>query len=482
MSGSIPLWIQYIAIFGTILAFLAAVVKFILDWDRKEFLEFFKLTIGGKRSESLLQPKEFSPTCYNSEKIYLHDKPYSIESISLTSGIEIKEYYTSEPFEIKPFAKNLLFVGWGVLKEKRYLGSLTDQGDIGQLFFLDKDKNEISHITISLPATESKSCLKLADMRHSVSGDPPDDLVEAMGLFRAKVDYIPWEDSCGEGFCNIWVSSIEVTSKKTRYIKFKTHKGSMHITNIIAIRSLRRSKEKPKESGELKLDDIFKKYKEDAIKLLEEAEKLKGENASKIFEEAAYLYTDEKKRKDILQKAGESLIHKITEYELTEIDLQETKNLAVVEDAARLALLAAIYLYQAECLNKEYYKKILQSIEMLAEHFAKHDPPYLKEAFEQWLRRGWISLMYADQAEPREEVIDAVNKAYDFYIRKLVEAILHLRHPSSSDIDYAIEMCKKMQRCYGEKQIDVPEVTELNEKLTALERTKEQFDLRSKIK
>ena len=440
---------QVVALLGFIIA-LASAVLFIFGWDRKEFLEFFKLTIGGKRSESIIQSKDFPPTCYSSEKIYLHDKTYyDIKSIDLTSGIEIKEYYPSEPYEIKPFAKNLLFVGWGVLKEeKRYLGSLMDQGDIGQVFFLDKDKIEISHIPISLPATEheseKESCLKLADMRPSISGDPPDDLVKAVGLItRAKVDYKPGEATLGEGFCNIWVSSIEVTSKKTRYIKFKTHKGSMHITNLIAIRSLRRSKEK-KNPEELKRYEILNKYEKEADKLVEEAKKLEGEKASKKFEEAAY-YKDEEKRKVILKSAGESLIKQIEE--ITEIDLRESKNLALVTGTARVLFLAAIYLYQAECLTEKHYKEISENIEKLADHFAKHDPPYLKEAFEYWLRMGWISLMYADQVETRKGVIDAVNNAYDFYIRKIVEAILHLRHPSRSDIDYAIEMCKKMQRC-----------------------------------
>jgi hypothetical protein len=131
---------------------------------------------------------------------------------------------------------------------------------------------------------------------------------------------------------------------------------------------------------------------------------------------------------------------------------------------------------------KNIIKKISQYIEKLAEYFEKHDPPYLKEAFEYWFRMGWISLMYADQVETPEGVIDAVNKAYDFYIRKIAETILHLRHPSRSDIDYAIEMCKKMQRYYGEKHIDAPEVMELNEKLCALEERKKQFESRSKIK
>lgn len=506
----IPPLIQYIAIFLGIFAFLASVVKFILGWGRKEFLEFFKLMFS-KRCESLFQSKEFPPTHYISEKIYLQDKPYGIESINLTSGIEIKEYYTSEPFEINPFAINLLFVGWGLLKgEKRYLGSLMDQGDIGQVFFLDKDENEISHIPISLPATEHERCLKLADMRPSVSGDPPDDLVKAVGLITiAKVDYIPWKDTSGEGFCNIWVSSIKVP-KRTRHIKFKTHKGSMHITNIIVIRSLWRSEGKTKvrileklrkyikkyikneterkvnqNTEELTLEDIFNKYESKANELVKEAEKLKGEKASKIFEEAAYLYKDEKKRKEILKRAGESLINKIKEEEypkIPEIGLQESKNLAVYKDAARVLFLAATYFYQAECLDGKHYEEISQYIEYLGDRFATHDPPYLKEAFEYWFRMGWISLMYADQVKTRKEVINAVNKAYDFYIRKIVETILHFRQPSRSDIDYAIEMCKKMQRCYGEKQIDAPEVMELNEKLCALEERKKQFESKSKIK
>jgi hypothetical protein len=352
----IPPLIQIIAIFCGIILFFATVVKFIIGWDRKDFLELFKLMFS-KRSESLFQSKEFPPTCYSSEKIYLHDKTYDIKSIDLTSGIEIKEYYPSEPYEIKPFAKNLLFVGWGVLKEeKRYLGSLMDQGDIGQVFFLDKDKIEISHIPISLPATEHERCLKLADMRPSISGDPPDDLVKAVGLItRAKVDYKPWEGTLGEGFCNIWVSSIEVTSKKTRYIKFKTQKGSMHITNLIAIRSLWKSEGKTINKEELKLDNILRECVGNATELLKEAEKQEGEKASKKFEEAAYLYKDEKKRKEYLKKAGESLIKQIEE--ITEIDLQESKNLAIVTGTARVLFLAAIYLYQAECLNEKHYKK-----------------------------------------------------------------------------------------------------------------------------
>lgn len=468
-----------------------------------------------KRYESLFQSKEFPPTHYISEKIYLQDKPYGIKSIDLTSGIEIKEYYPSEPYEIKPFAKNLLFVGWGVLKgKKRYHGSLMDQGDIGQVFFLDKDKNELSHITISLPATESKSCLKLADMRPSISGDPPDDLVKAVGLgqiTRAKVDYRPWEETSGEEFCNIWVSSIEVP-KRTRHIEFKTHKGSMHITNIMAIRSLRKSEGKTKvrilerilkkllkyikneterkvnqNTEELKRVDIFKECESEANELLKKAEKLKGEEASKIFEKAAYLYKDEKKRKEILKSAGERLINKIKEKEypkIPEIGLQESKNLAVYKDAARVLFLAATYFYQAECLDEKHYEEISQYMEYLGDRFAMHDPPYLKEAFEYWFRMGWISLMYADQVEveKRKEVINAVNTAYDFYIRKIAETILHLRQPSRSDIDYAIEMCKKMQRYYGEKHIDAPEVMELNEKLCVLEERKKQFESRSKIK
>lgn len=256
--------IQIVAISVTIFTFTVSLLAFLLGWDRKDFLEFLRLVVFQGKPESIFESLKLRLglrfTRYLDDEINLPDNTYGIESIRLTSGIEIKEYDVRE-FEIRPFTRVLLFAGWGVIKgEKRYVGSLMEQGDIGQVEFIDKNKKKISRIMIALPATEYSNFLRIADMRPSISGDPTQDIVKAMGLItRAKLRYRPSPTMIDEEFANVWVSDIQVPDK-ARYVRFNTKRGSIHIANLIAIRSLRKRRWTAIREKQPKLEDILSKH------------------------------------------------------------------------------------------------------------------------------------------------------------------------------------------------------------------------------
>ncbi len=350
---------------------------------------------------------------------------------------------------LPPGTTSLIIAGWGmVLGQNRYLGSLNDKGMIGHLTFMAKSK-KLKKTNVSLPLGASPEDLKLADANPIFSGSPPERLVNSKGfLGMVSVEYNPiarqfWDRA------NVWISEVKVP-RGTKNVIFQAIEGSMNIVHIRAIhrsriamaierfhrKLARRAVEKETRSDEKKKDSpsaaqCYEKRARAATRNRTYAVSMSEHNAAAdSYVEFAHSCVNQSEVSKYLSSAANNWI--------------EAAKAAI---KARNAVLAGKYYIHAILafqqagvrMKEELVEEALVAMEAVHAQSRRGKKIDINILIKTWLSMGFICLQAARSPALKDKKVKYFQKAWTYYVDKIVKTILNDPQHSSRSLMFAQE-------------------------------------------